>query len=124
MASNTLHLEVRKADGAILSYFLERPDAQSETVDYVQVTQDELTYLNLLEDNILPAGTALNLTHLETHRSRVTDAKATKAAQHTAVAHKAAQKPSQSVTAASNKDTQNKARTFKAGFKPVSNPRK
>ncbi|WP_455888091.1 hypothetical protein [Pseudomonas rustica] len=119
MPSNKVYLEVQKSDGAILSYFLERPTAQSATVDYVEATRDELTYLSALEDYILSAGTAVSLTHLESHRKRVNEAKAAKAAQHIAAAREATQKSSQSVTAASNKQITNKAAKFKAGFKPV-----
>lgn len=124
MPSNNIYLEVRKSDGAILSYFLERPTAQSATVDYVEATREELTYLSALEDNILPSGAAASLSDLQAHRSRVIEAKATKVAQHIAPAPKAAQKRSQGVTAASNKQTINKAARFKAGFKPVHNQRK
>lgn len=124
MPSNKVHLEVRKSDGAILSYFLERPTAQSATVDYVEATQDELTFLSALEDYILSAGTVVSLTHLESHRKRVNEAKAAKAAQHIAAARKATQKPSQSVTVASSKPATNNTAKFKAGFKPVPNKRK
>jgi len=124
MPSNNIYLEVLKLDGTILSYFLERPTTQSVAASYIEATREELTYLSALVDHILPAGSVVTLAHLEAHRSRVTEAKAANAVQHAAIPHKTAQKPSQGVTAASNKDTQNKARTFKAGFKPVSNPRK
>ncbi|POA84535.1 hypothetical protein C1882_15380 [Pseudomonas sp. FW305-E2] len=124
MPSNNIYLEVLKGSGAILSYFLELPTTQSIAVDYVEATREELTYLSALVDHILPAGTVVTLAHLEAHRSRVREAKAVKTAQHIEAAPKAAQKPSQSVTAATNKDTQDKARTFKAGLKPVSKPRK
>ncbi|MGS8276874.1 hypothetical protein ACU7AI_02265 [Pseudomonas aeruginosa] len=124
MPSNNIYLEVLKGSGAILSYFLELPTTQSIAVDYIEATREELTYLSALIDHILPAGSVVTLAHLEAHRSRVIEAKATKAAQHIAPASKAAQKPSQSVTAASNKQTTNKAARFKAGFKPVHNQRK
>ncbi|RRV14871.1 hypothetical protein EGJ22_17915 [Pseudomonas sp. p99-361] len=113
MSSHKVYLEVRKSDGAILSYFLERPTAQSATADYVEATQDELTYLSALEDYILSAGTAVSLTHLESHRKRVYEAKAAKAAQHIAQAREAAKKPSQSDTAADNKKPKYSARIFK-----------
>ncbi|CAI3807584.1 hypothetical protein GLGCALEP_04733 [Pseudomonas sp. MM221] len=113
MPSNKVYLEVQKSDGAILSYFLERPTAQSATVDYVEATRDELTYLSALEDYILSAGTVVSLTHLESHRKRVNEAKAAKAAQHIAQAREVAKKPSQSVTAADNKQSKYAARIFK-----------
>ncbi|NPA17694.1 hypothetical protein [Pseudomonas juntendi] len=124
MPSNNIYLEVLKGSGAILSYFLELPATQSIAVDYIEATREELTYLSALVDHILPAGSVVTLAHLEAHRKRVIEAKATKVVQHIAPASKAAQKPSQSVTAASNKQTTNKAARFKAGFKPVHNQRK
>ncbi|MFF7861058.1 hypothetical protein [Pseudomonas monteilii] len=124
MPSNKVHLEVRKSDGAILSYFLERPTTQSATVDYVEATQDELTFLSALEDYILSAGTVVSLDDLQAHRKRVYEAKAITAPKPTGAAQKTPQKPSQSVTAASSKPAINKAASFKAGFKPVPNKRK
>lgn len=124
MPSNKVYLEVRKSDGAILSYFLERPTAQSATVDYVEATQDELTYLSALEDYILPAGTVVSLGDLQAHRKRVHEAKAITAPKPTRATQKAPQKPSQSVTAVSSKPATNSTAKFKAGFKPVPNQRK
>lgn len=113
MPSNKVYLEVRKSDGAILSYFLERPTTQLAAVDYVEATQDELTFLSALEDYILTAGTVVSLTHLESHRKRVNEAKAAKAAQHIAQAREAAKKPSQSDTVTHNKQPKYSARIFK-----------
>ncbi|MFV7462958.1 hypothetical protein [Pseudomonas shirazica] len=113
MPSNKVYLEVRKSDGAILSYFLERPTAQSAAVDYVEATRDELTYLSALEDYILSSGTVVSLTHLESHRKRVNEAKAAKTAQHIAQVREAAKKPSQSDTATDNKQLKYSARIFK-----------
>lgn len=124
MSSDNIYLEVLKGSGAILSYFLELPTTQSIAVDYVEATREELTYLTALADHILPAGSVVSLAHLEAHRSRVKEAKATKAAQHIAAARKTTQKPSQSVTAANCKPATNNAAKFKAGFKPVPNKRK
>jgi len=124
MPSNKVYLEVRKSDGAIVSYFLERPTAQSATVDYVEATQDELTYLSALEDYILSAGTVVLLDDLHAHRKRVYEAKAITAPKPTGAAQKTSQKPSQSVTAASSKPAANNTAKFKAGFKPVPNQRK
>ena len=124
MSSDKIYLEVLKGSGAILSYFLKLPTTQSIAVDYVEATREEFTYLSALVDHILPAGSVVTVAHLEAHRGRVTEAKATKTVQHTAIAHKATQKPSQGVTAATNKDTHSKTRTFKAGFKPASKQRK
>ena len=122
MPSNKVYLEIRKSDGAILSYFLERPTTQSATVDYVETTQDELTYLSALEDYILPAGTVVSLDDLKAHRKRVYEAKAI-TTKPTGAVQKTSQKPSQSVTAASNRPATNNAAKFKAGFKPIPNQR-
>lgn len=124
MSSNNIYLEVLKGSGAILSYFLEPPTTQSIAVDYVEATRDELTYLSALADHILPVGTVVSLAHLEAHRSRVKEAKATKADQYIAAAREATQKPPQSVTTVTSKQPTNKAAKFKAGFKPVPNQRK
>lgn len=124
MPSNKVYLEVQKSDGAILSYFLERPTAQSATVDYVEATRDELTYLSALEDYILSAGAVVSLDDLQAHRKRVYEAEATTALQPTGATQKTHQKPSQSVTAASSKPAANNTAKFKAGFKPVPNKRK
>ncbi|MDP9524180.1 hypothetical protein [Pseudomonas putida] len=124
MSSDNIYLEVLRGSGAILSYFLELPTTQSIAVDYVEATREELTYLSALADHILPAGAVVSLAHLEAHRSRVKEAKATKAAQHIAAARKATQKLSQSVTAVSGKPATNNTAKFKAGFKPVPNKRK
>lgn len=124
MPSDNIYLEVLKGSGAILSYFLELPTTQSIAVDYVEATREELTYLSALADHILPAGTVVSLAHLEAHRSRVKEAKATKAAQHIAATHKATQKPSQAVTAVTNKPAANNTAKFKSGFKPVPRKRK
>lgn len=124
MPSNKVYLEVRKSDGAILSYFLERPTSQSAIVDYVEATQDELTYLSALEDYILSAGAVVSLDDLRAHRKRVYEAKAITASKPTGVAQKTSQKPSQSVAAASSKPATSKTANFKSGFKPVPNQRK
>lgn len=120
--SNVIYLEVRKADGAILSYFLDHPTTQSTTVDYVPATKDELTYLSALEENIFPAGTVATISDLSDHRKRVQEAKAIKSAQNIQATQKAAQKSSQNATDTSS--TLDKARLFKAGLKPANKPRK
>lgn len=124
MPSNKVYLEVRKSDGAILSYFLERPTFHSATVDYVEATQDELNYLSALEDYILSAGTIVSLEDLQAHRKRVYEAKAITAPKPTGATQNTSRKPSQSVAAASSKPATNNTAKFKAGFKPVPNQRK
>lgn len=124
MSGSNIYLEVLKSDGSILGYFLERPATLSATVEYVEATREELTYLSALADYVLPAGTVVSLAHLEAHRFRVNEAKATKAAQDIAAARKATQRPAQGLTVANNKQTTHKAAKFKAGFKPVPNQRK
>lgn len=69
--SKTIYLEVRKDNGAILSYFNEPPETKSSHVDYVQATMDELTYLSALEDYIFPAGTVAQLSDLLAFRERI-----------------------------------------------------
>ena len=76
---NSIWLEVRRDNGAILSYFLEQPGLPPESVFYVPATNAELAYLNGLEDNILPAGMVVTLSDLEAHRARVDAAKKPKA---------------------------------------------
>jgi len=121
MTDTNVWLEVDKSNGALLSYFLDRPTTQSAAVEYVEATQDELLYLNTLEDYILPAGTVVTLSDLQEHRERLQEAKRAKAAQHTKAAQKALQKPSQDATAASKKQSNSKSKIlqFKAGFKPA-----
>ncbi|MNN15084.1 hypothetical protein D3C81_1281800 [compost metagenome] len=124
MTDTNVWLEANKSNGALLSYFLDRPTTQSAAVDYIEATQDELLYLNTLEDYILPAGTVVTLSDLQEHRERLQEAKIAKAAQHIRAAQKPPQKPSQDATVASNKHSPTNTTKFKAGFKPVRQPRK
>ncbi|OAK57782.1 hypothetical protein A3K88_22870 [Pseudomonas putida] len=126
MTDTNIWLEVDKSNGALLSYFLDRPTTQSTAVEYVEATQDELLYLNTLEDYILPAGTVVTLSDLQEHRERLQEAKRVKAAQHIKAVQKPPQKSSQDATAASKKQSDSKSTIlqFKAGFKPVRQPRK
>jgi len=113
MNRNTIWLEVDKTNQAILSYFWEKPTTPSSKVDYVQATQDELTFLNALEDNVLPAGMVATLSDLNDHRARVQAAKKTKAAQSTKPAATASHKPSngdKERSGDSSKKINNKAR--------------
>lgn len=96
MNSNTIWLEVDKTNQAILSYYLEQPTSPSNKCDYVQATQDELTFLNALEDAVLPAGMVATLSDLQDHRARVQAAKKAKVAQPTTPAPIASHKPSNS----------------------------
>ncbi|MEO4013010.1 hypothetical protein [Pseudomonas rossensis] len=75
MNNKTVWLEVDKTNQAILSYFLEQPTSVSDKVDYVQATQDELTFLNALEDAVLPAGMVATISDLEAHRARLATTK-------------------------------------------------
>lgn len=128
MTSNTVWLEVRKDNGVILSYFLEKPEASSATADYVQATKDELLYLNDLEDNILPAGMVATLYDLVSHRERLQAAKKKSAALPAGANKKPSQKPVESDTKASgNKQQTTKKLTkseFMAGFKQIDRSRK
>lgn len=127
MTSNNIWLEVRKDNGAILSYYLEKPEAPSATVDYVQATKDELLYLNLLEDNILPAGMVATLDDLVSHRERLQVTKKTSLPLPTGSSKKPPQKPAESATRASgNKQHSTKKLTkseFMAGFKKIDRSR-
>ncbi|MFK3774096.1 hypothetical protein [Pseudomonas sp. NPDC089406] len=117
MPNNNIYLEARKSDGAILSYFIECPETVSTTVDYVQATQDELTYLSALEDHVFPAGTVASLDDLYAHRKRVQEAKATKAAQDIETARNIAQKLSKSVSKPTNSNVYKEDSPIKASVK-------
>lgn len=128
MASNNIWLEVRKDNGAILSYFLEKPEAPSAIVDYVQATKDELLYLNALEDFIFSAGMVATLDDLVGHRERLQAAKKKAATLSTGSNKKPSQKPAESATKSSgNKQKITKKLTksdFMAGFKQINRSRK
>jgi len=128
MTSNNIWLEVRNDNKAILSYFLEKPEAPSATVDYVQATKDELLYLSNLEDNILPAGMVATLYDLVSHRERLQAAKNKSASLPTGSNKKPSQKPVENDTKASgNKQQITKKLTkseFMAGFKQIDRSRK
>lgn len=128
MSSNNIWLEVRKDNGAILSYFLEKPEAPSATVHYVQATKDELLYLDTLEDFIFPAGMVATLDHLQAHRERLQAAKKKSPTLPEGSSKKPCQKPSQSITgAADNKQRATKKLSkaeFMSGFKKVDKPNK
>jgi hypothetical protein len=116
MHRSNIYLEVRRPDGAILSYFLECPTTKSEEVDYVEATIDELTYLSALEDHIFPAGTVATLSDLQAHRKRLEEAKATKMAQAPKTPDKPSQKLSQSATEGGNTPTQTNKEDSKERF--------
>lgn len=128
MTSNNIWLEVRKDNGAILSYFLEKPEAPSTTVDYVQATKDELLYLNNVEDNILPAGMVATLDDLVGHRERLQTAKKKAATLPTGSNKKPSQKPAESAKKSSGtkqKTTKKLTKSeFMAGFKQIDRSRK
>jgi hypothetical protein len=128
MSSNIVWLEVRKDNGAILSYYLNKPSAPSATVDYVQATKDELLYLNSLEDFILPAGMVATLDDLQAHRERLQAAKKKSRPLPAGSNKKPSQKPPQSIAGATdNKQRATKKLTkaeFMSGFKKVDKPTK
>lgn len=128
MIGNNIWLEVRKDNGAILSYFLEKPEAPSATVDYVQATKDELLYLNALEDFIFSAGMVATLDDLVGHRERLQAAKEKAAALPTGSNKKPSQKPGGSATESSTskqKTTKKLTKSeFMAGFKQIDRTRK
>lgn len=67
---SNIYLEVDKSNQAILSYFSELPSTPSSTVDYVEATTEELSYLSALEDNVYPAGTVATLSDLTAFRDK------------------------------------------------------
>ncbi len=69
MMGKIIYLEVDKSNGAILSFDYEK--LQSKTSDFVEATEAELNYLNLLEDNVFPAGMVATLSDLQTYRAKV-----------------------------------------------------
>lgn len=93
MNSNTIYLEVDKTNQAILSYFLEQPTSSSSKFDYVQATQDELTFLNALEDTVFPPGVVATLSDLQAHRARVQAVKKAQATNLATVKSKTSQQP-------------------------------
>nr|WP_314481479.1 hypothetical protein [uncultured Pseudomonas sp.] len=128
MTSNCIWLEIHKGNGAILSYFLECPETSSATVDYIQASKDELLYLNLLEDNVLPPGVVVTLSDLVSHRERLLSTEKKSAALPPKPNKKSTQKPVESnIKASTNKQQANKKLTkseFMAGFKQIERPRK
>ncbi|NUU34754.1 hypothetical protein [Pseudomonas sp. C2B4] len=94
MSHKTVWLEIDKSNQAIISYFIEQPTGTSDKVDYVQATLDELTYLNALEDSVLPPGMVVTLSDLQAHRARVASAKKDKTAPTIEPASKVSQQPS------------------------------
>jgi hypothetical protein len=121
--SDTIYLEVRKGDGAILSYFNELPETKSSHVDYVQATMAELTYLSALEDYIFPAGTVAQLSDLLAFRERVSATQKASAATPTAPNKNAPQRNSgASIKAEVQKQKSTKFTStteFLKGFKKV-----
>jgi hypothetical protein len=128
MTSNNVWLEVRKDNGVILSYFLEKPETSSATVDYVQATKDELLYLNGLEDNVLSVGMVATLDDLVSHRERLQATKKKSAVLPAGSNKTPSQRPVESDTkAGSNKQQTTKKLTkseFMAGFKQIDRSRK
>lgn len=128
MTSNNIWLEVRKDNGAILSYFLDKPEAPPATVDYIQATQDELLYLNALEDFIFSAGMVATLDDLASHRERLQAAKKKAATPPTGSNKTHSQKSVESATKSSGdkqKTTKRLTKSdFMAGFKQIDRSRK
>jgi hypothetical protein len=91
--TDNIWLEVDKSNGAIMSYYLHLPTTPSSKYDYIEASQDELTYLNALEDAVLPAGTVVTSSDLSEHRARVRAAKAAAAKAPVKATHKPSQKP-------------------------------
>ena len=85
-------LEVDRSNGAIMSYYLHLPTTSSSKFDYIEATQDELTYLNALEEAVFPQGTIATISDLSEHRARVRTAKANAAKTPVKAAYKPSKK--------------------------------
>lgn len=118
---NSIWLEVRRDNGAILSYFLEQPGLPPESTFYIPATKAELAYLNGLEDAILPVGMVVTLSDLEAHRARVDAAKKPKATTPTkapaAAPAKAVQSASNTINTQPSSDKQRAKASFIAALK-------
>jgi membrane-bound lytic murein transglycosylase B len=66
--ADTLHLEVDKANGAILSYSVTK--LESKTSYFIEASEAELDFLNHLEANVLPAGMITTLADLQNYRTK------------------------------------------------------
>lgn len=113
---NSIWLEVRRDNGALLSYFLEQPGLPPESVFYVPATKAELAYLNGLEDAILPAGMVATLSDLEAHRARVEAAKKAKPTVPAKAPVAAPAKPVQNASNTSNTQPSSDKQRAKASF--------
>jgi len=91
--TDNIWLEVDKSNGAIMSYYLHLPTTSSSKFDYIEATQDELTYLNALEEAVFPQGTIATISDLSEHRARVRTAKANAAKIPVKAAYKPSKKP-------------------------------
>lgn len=112
---NNIYLEVSKSNGAILSFFLEKPTTPSTTVDYVEATGEELIFLNALEDAIFAPGTVATISDLSAHRTRVAAANKAKATT-TNPASKAPQQLSESDRKPNNTNPKTNNGNTKAGL--------
>lgn len=113
---NSIWLEVRRDNGAILSYYLEQPGLPPESTFYVPATKAELAFLNGLEDAILPAGMVATLSDLEAHRARVEAAKKPKATTPTKASVAAPARAVQNASKTSNTQPSNDKQRAKANF--------
>jgi hypothetical protein len=71
-----IYLAVDTSNNAIMSYSLVNVTDPTGELEYVQATQAELSYLNSLEDHVLPAGSVVTMADLEDHRARIQAARA------------------------------------------------
>lgn len=117
MNSSTIWLEVDKTNKAVLSFFMERPATPSNKVDYVEATQDELTYLSALEDAVFPVGMVATIDDLYMHRTRVQTALKAKPASPAKPAPTAPQQPVKAASKTSNDPMV--VNNFKNRFKQV-----
>lgn len=65
---DNIYLEIDKSNGAVLSYSNEI--LKSSTSNFIEATAVELSYLNHLEANVLPAGMITTLADLQDYRTK------------------------------------------------------
>lgn len=121
--THRIYLEVSKENGAIMGA-THYPRENSANFDFVPVTQEEFDYLNMLEDNVLPAGVITTLSDLIDYRKLKAEAAAKMATKAPAKSvAKAAKAPATTAPASKKNPTERKPLTkteFMKGFtKPL-----
>jgi hypothetical protein len=107
--NDIIYLVVDTSNRAIMSYSPSRVTDPTGNLQCVEATQAELSYLNALEDHVLPAGSVVTMADLEDHRARVKAARAE--------GSKPTAKTAQPLRSATNKPTLIKPSTEKENSK-------